>query len=307
MNAPDQPRGELPGLLLTVAVIAIAAVNPGRGQSPAPAAAPGAAVTPPTAAGVSAAPLTAAQKAVLQGALAALVAPFEAETGIRLVPIPAGTFLMGSPAAEAKRFPDEGPQTRVTLTKDFLLGATDVTQAQWTAVMGTNPSHFKGGTLPVDSVTWDDAMAFGQKLTERERAAGRLPAGYVLTLPTEAQWEYACRAGTTVGDPGDMHVLAWFAENSDGTTHPVGTKPPNEWGLFDMHGNVWQWCRDWFKAYPGGAVTDPTGAPTGLFRVIRGGSWDYDAAFCRYAFRRNDFPDERDINVGFRLALVPAP
>jgi formylglycine-generating enzyme required for sulfatase activity len=248
--------------------------------------------------------LTEAQKAVGRGRLADFAQEFATETGIRLVPIPAGTFLMGSPAAEVRRFPNEGPQTRVTLTKDFFLGATVVTQAQWTAVMGNNPSHFKGATLPVESVSWDDAMAFGRKLTEREQTAQRLPAGYGLTLPTEAQWEYACRAGATVGDPGDMHVLAWFNENSEGTTHAVGTRPPNEWGLSDMHGNVWEWCRDWFKAYPGGAVTDPTGPAAGKFRVMRGGSWDYDASVCRYAFRRNEFPDQRDINLGFRIALA---
>ncbi len=295
MNAPDlSQKKPMARIALAVVLAALGAIS-GRGQSQAPAGA----------APRSAPSLTAAQKAVMQGKLAAFAGQFETITGIRLVPIPAGTFLMGSPAAEARRFPNEGPQTEVTLTKDFFLGATVVTQAQWTAVMGDNSSHFKGATLPVESISWEDAMAFGQKLTEQERAAGRLPAGYVLTLPTEAQWEYACRAGTTVGDPGDMHVLAWFAENSEGTTHAVGTRPPNEWGLFDMHGNVWEWCRDWFKTYPGGAVTDPTGPAAGKFRVLRGGSWDYDAAFCRYAFRRNEFPDARDINLGFRLALAP--
>jgi formylglycine-generating enzyme required for sulfatase activity len=261
----------------------------------------------PVAAPLSSAPLTRAQEAVLQGRFATFVRQFEQETGIKLVPIPAGTFMMGSPAAEARRFPNEGPQTKVTLTKDFFLGATLVTQAQWASLMGTSPSHFKGDTLPVETISWDEARAFCQKLTDREKAAGRLPEGHAFMLPTEAQWEYACRAGTTVGDPGDMHVAAWFQENSADTTHPVGTKPANEWGLFDMHGNVWEWCADWFKAYPGGAVTDPTGPASGAFRVIRGGSWDYDASCCRYAFRRNSFPDVRDVDIGFRVALSAVP
>lgn len=165
-----------------------------------------------------------------------------AATGIQLVPISAGTFLMGSPSEEAGHLANEGPQTKVTLTRDFFLGATTVTQAQWLAVMGSNPSVFKGDDRPVERVSWNDAVDYCKKLTEGERAAGRLPAGFSYTLPTEAQWEYACRAGTTGPRAGDLDAMVWYARNSGNTTHPVATKQPNSWGLYDMNGNVMQRC-----------------------------------------------------------------
>jgi formylglycine-generating enzyme required for sulfatase activity len=256
---------------------------------------------------VPAPPLTVAQKAMLTGEIAGFVSQLGTKAGIKLVPIPAGTFLLGSPADEARRQPREGPQTRVTLTKGFFLGTTDVTQAQWTVVMGTNPSYFLGDTLPVEFVSWDDAMAFCKKLTEREQAARRLPAGWAFTLPTEAQWEYACRAGTTGPHAGDLDAMAWYSANSGYTTHPVGTKQPNGWGLFDMHGNVWEWCADWYWSYPGGSVTDPVGPESGSARVFRGGSWSHEAEFCRSAFRFGFAPDPyrslHSNNIGFRVAL----
>ncbi len=240
--------------------------------------------------------------------LGGLLAHLAADPGIKLVPIPAGTFLMGSAPDEPDRGDDEGPQTQVTLTKDFFLGATDVTQGQYAALMGVNPSDFKdvGLNAPVESVSWGDAMAFCQKLTEWERAAGRLPAGYVFTLPTEAQWEYACRAGTTgeyVGDPAEM---SWYGDNSGGKTHPVGMKQPNAWGLYDMSGNVYQWCLDWYGKYPGGDVTDWAGPPTGKWRVLRGGSWYYTVLYCRSAYRDFD-PGFVGNYFGFRVALVAVP
>ncbi len=238
--------------------------------------------------------------------LTTLRSQFAADTGIKLVQIPAGTFLMGSPPDEAGRSNNEGPQTRVTLTKDFYLGATDVTQGQYEAVMGTNPSYFKaaGPDAPVENVTWDEAMAFCQKLTERERAAGRLPDGYIFTLPTEAQWEYACRAGTTGPYAGDLDTMAWYVQNSSKTTHPVGAKQPNAWGLFDMHGEVWEWILDWYGDYPGGSVTDPTGPTSGTNRVHRGGSWSNAAVDCRSADRHGDLAsDRRSHSLGFRVAL----
>jgi formylglycine-generating enzyme required for sulfatase activity len=239
--------------------------------------------------------------------LAPLVLHLAADPGIKLVRVLAGTFLMGSPIGETSRFDNEGPLTRVTLTRDFFLGATDVTQGQYEAVMGTNPSFFKaaGKDAPVESVTWNDAMSFCQKLTERERAARNLPDGYILTLPTEAQWEYACRAGTTGPYAGDLDAMAWYAQNSERTTHPVGAKQPNVWGLYDMHGNVWEWVLDWYGPFPGGSVTDPTGPATGTDRVHRGGSWSNVAADCRSAVRHGDLASNRSSHsLGFRVALI---
>jgi formylglycine-generating enzyme required for sulfatase activity len=234
------------------------------------------------------------------------VRQFVTDTGIQLVPIPAGSFTMGSPATESGQHAMEGPQTQVTLTKDFLLGSTDVTQGQYEALMGSNPSGFKdvGRDGPVENVSWDDAMGFCQKLNERE--AGRLPAGYSFTLPTEAQWEYACRAGTTGPYAGDVDTMAWNSSNSGGKTHPVGQKRANAWGLFDMHGNVWQWCLDFADGrYPGGSVTDPTGPASAPARVARGGVWKLDATHCRSAERNDPMPYRRSNQVGFRLAPPP--
>jgi formylglycine-generating enzyme required for sulfatase activity len=201
---------------------------------------------------------------------------------------------------------DERPVTWVTLTQPFWLGRTAVTQGQYTAVIGSNPSDFKaaGRDAPVENVSWDEAMAFCQKLTEREKAEGRLPTGYTYTLPTEAQREYACRAGTTGDYAGDLDAMAWYGANSGSTTHPVGTKQPNGWGLYDMHGNVLEWCRDWYAdKLPGWEVTNPLGPPSDYFRVVRGGCWSDEASSCRSAVRGGDPPDGRGYDVGFRLAL----
>lgn len=226
-----------------------------------------------------------------------------AEVGLSLVPIPAGSFLMGS---DDQSRTDERPVTRVTL-REFWLAQTEVTQAQWKAVMGSAPSFFKGDTLPVETVSWEEAMEFCRKVTERERAAGRLPTGMEYTLPTEAQWEYACRAGTTSDHAGDLDAMAWYTTNGGSSTHRVATKRPNAWGLYDMHGNVWEWCRDWYGNYPGGSVTDPAGAASGSRRVNRGGSWGYEAGDCRSANRSRFSPDFRTLNLGFRPALISVP
>jgi formylglycine-generating enzyme required for sulfatase activity len=214
---------------------------------------------------------------------------------------------------------DDGrkPTTQVTLTQPFWLGRTEVTQAQWAALMGNYPSKHRGDDLPVETVSWTEAMEFCRKLTERERAAGRLPAGYTYTLPTEAQWEYACRAGNTrdyvVGESllgsdymAILDASAWYANNSGDTTHPVGTKRANAWGLYDMRGNVVERSRDWLGAYPGGSVIDPTGPSSGSARISRGGSylggvWDVQATG-----RNRAGPNVQDYHVGFRVALVPA-
>ena len=218
--------------------------------------------------------------------------------GIDMIACAGGTFSMGSRSGGS----DEQPVTTVTLSP-FWLAKTEVTQAQWEAVIERNPSHFKGGQLPVENVTWDDAMEFCRKLTERERQAGRLPTGTIYTLPTEAQWEYACRAGTTGDYAGEVDAMAWYAKNSGAATHAVGTKQANAWGLHDMHGNVWERCLDWYGPYSGGRVTDPKGALSGSLRVVRGGSWHIVAYGARSAYRSNVNPDYRVNSIGFRPAL----
>ena len=224
--------------------------------------------------------------------------------GVTLVPIAGGTFSMGSMSGGS----DEQPVTKVTLSP-FWLAKTEVTQAQWEAVMGSNPSYFKGGQLPVENVSWDDAMEFCRKLTERERQAGRLPTGTIYTLQTEAQWEYACRAGTTGDYAGGLDAMAWYSKNSGVTTRAVGTMRANAWGLHDMHGNVWEWCLDWYGPYSGGRVTDPKGAPSGTIRVYRGGSWNVGANYARSAFRYDEYgyPDYRFNGFGFRPARSSVP
>jgi formylglycine-generating enzyme required for sulfatase activity len=227
--------------------------------------------------------------------------------------IPPGTFTMGSPASEQDRDGDEGPQTVVTLTHGFFMGQHEVTQGEYQAVMGSNPSYFTGdATRPVDQASWNDATDYCAKLTAAERAAGRLPAGWAYRLPTEGEWEYACRAGTTTrlsygDDPGysQLNNYAWWGSNSGSTTHAVGLKQPNPWGLYDMAGNVWEWCSDWYGSYPGGSVTDPRGATSGSYRVFRGGSWVFDGLRCRSAFRDSSTPDFRFIDIGFRAVLAP--
>jgi len=222
--------------------------------------------------------------------------------GIDMIACAGGTFSMGSRSGGS----DEQPVTTVTLSP-FWLAKTEVTQAQWEALMGSNPSHFKGGQLPVENVSWGDAMEFCRKLTERERQAGRLPTGTIYTLPTEAQWEYACRAGTTGDYAGEVDAMAWYGKNSGAATHAVGTKQANAWGLHDMHGNVLEWCLDWYGPYLGGRVTDPKSVPSGTNRVYRGGSWSYVAYIARSAFRNNYNPDLRNYNFGFRPARSSVP
>ena len=194
--------------------------------------------------------------------------------GMKLVLIPAGTFTMGSPMKEVGRSLSETPH-EVTISKSCYLGTNEVTQGQYEKVMGDNPSEFKGEENPVDSVNWEEAVSFCQKLSEmpEEKAAGR-----EYRLPTEAEWEYACRAGSTTSysfgeTEKSLEEYAWFGGNSGDMTHPVGEKKPNRWGLYDMHGNVLEWCQDWYADGPPDASTDPQGPNRGLTRVLRGGSW----------------------------------
>jgi formylglycine-generating enzyme required for sulfatase activity len=231
------------------------------------------------------------------------------------VRIEPGRFLMGSPAGEDGREDDEGPQVEVGITRAFLIQATEVTQGQWKATMGSNPSHFSscGDACPVEYVTWFEAVEYANAVSRREgleacyRISGKdvqwskglACKGY--RLPTEAEWEYAARAGTTGARYGELDAIAWHEENSAKTTHPVGQKQANAWGLFDMIGNVWEWCWDWSADYAKGPVTDPLGPASGSYRVIRGGSWTYDESFQRAAFRNRNLPGDGYSFVGFRL------
>jgi len=227
---------------------------------------------------------------------------------LELVWCPPGTFTMGSPANEDGREDDE-TRHKVTLTKGFWLGKYEVMQEEYEKLMGKNPSKFKGARNPVEEVSWNDAVAFCKKMTEQERAGGRLPDGYEYRLPTEAEWEYAARGGPksqgfTYSGSNSVGDVAWYDENSDRKTHAVGQRKPNEFGIHDMSGNVYEWCRDWSGSYPSGTAADPTGAGTGSFRVYRGGSWFSYARFCRSANRGGSAPTISNSYLGFRVALA---
>jgi formylglycine-generating enzyme required for sulfatase activity len=219
---------------------------------------------------------------------------------MKLVRIRPGKFMMGSPDSEQGRGNTESPQHEVVITKPFYMGVTEVTQAQYEAVMGTNPGQFKGPMNPVESVPWDEAVEFCRKLSGK--------TGKTFRLPTEAEWEYACRAGTkTRFSFGDSESVlgdyAWYKSNSGGKTNPVGQKKPNAWGLYDMQGNVWEWCADWLGPYSSKASVDPQGADPGGARVLRGGAWfSDDTGNFRCAFRHDRDPASRGIHRGFRCA-----
>ena len=223
--------------------------------------------------------------------------------GMRFVLISAGSFEMGSRGG----LQDEQVTHQVTISRPFYVGVHEVTNADGKAVDGFVPSRWKDDSLPLESVTWDEAAAFCDALSAlpSEQAAGR-----VYRLPTEAEWEYACRAGSAVSpsvdnDDAVLRDVAWDDHNAQGQTHPVGQTQPNAWGLYDMRGNVWEWCSDWYAAYPAGSVRDPQGPSTGAFRVCRGGSWAYPARFHRPTLRGWRKPTARGASFGFRLVLSP--
>ena len=221
--------------------------------------------------------------------------------GMEFVLIPAGEFLMGSANGDK----DERPVHTVRISQAFYLEKYEVTQGQWEAVMGTNPSQFKGDPKrPVEQVSWEDAQEFIRKLNAKE-------GGTKYRLPTEAEWEYAARAGSTTAysfgdDVTQLGEYAWYDQNAGNTTHPVGQRKPNAWGLYDMHGNVWEWVQDWYGDYAAATVTDPQGSSSGSVRVIRGGGWFGNAGDCRAAYRSYAPPGDRIADCGLRL-LRTAP
>jgi formylglycine-generating enzyme required for sulfatase activity len=232
------------------------------------------------------------------------------------VRIQGGTFQMGSPANERGRY--DGETRHQVTVNSFYMSKYEVTQREYKELMGTNPSFFKGDNLPVENVSWYDAIEYCNKRSEREgltpvytirgsednRAVrwNRSANGY--RLPTEAEWEYACRARTTTAYNTGASInnnTGWYNANSAGSTQEVGQKAANAWGLYDMHGNVYEWCWDWYGSYASGAQADPVGAASGTNRVIRGGSWSDGGRYLRSAFRSFNTPSLRISDIGFRL------
>ena len=226
---------------------------------------------------------------------------------MEMVWIEPGTFVMGSPEDEPGRYGHEGPQHEVTITQGFWLGKYELTQAQWESAMGTRPwageDHVREHpNHPAAYISWEDVQAFIAKLNEAEGSE-------VYRLPTEAEWEYACRAGTTTrwsfgDDESQLGEYAWYKANTwdvgEGYAHAVGTKLPNPWGLYDMHGNVFEWCQDWIGPYSGSPQTDPTGSTSGLRCVQRGGDFHYAAGYVRSALRLSSLPSDRYAAFGAR-------
>jgi formylglycine-generating enzyme required for sulfatase activity len=226
--------------------------------------------------------------------------------GMEFVFIPAGSFVMGSDPAFNSSWPDETPARKVEIAAPFYLGKYPVTQREWKAIMGDNPSFFQGDDRPVEMVSWDDANSFIDRLNQREKTQG-------YRLPTEAEWEYSARAGSSsdyfYGDsPLLLSQYAWHMGNSDEKTHPVGEKDPNPWGLHDVLGNVWEWTGDWYDAnyYQKGPARDPLGPASGSSRVRRGCSWDF-TVLCVSANRGSGPPHNRRNDNGFRLLLAGEP
>jgi formylglycine-generating enzyme required for sulfatase activity len=232
--------------------------------------------------------------------------------GMTFMIIPVGMFFMGcviDPRELSQRyhvevalFRDERPQHQVIISQPFFLQTSPVTQGQWLKVMGNNPSYFKncGDDCPVEKVSWGDVQEFIKRLNQLEQTQK-------YKLPTEAEWEYACRAGSVgefcFGDKvEELRNYAWSLLNSEGKTHPAGQLKPNAWGLYDMHGNVWEWCQDWFSIYEANQIADPKGPDAGEERVLRGGSWYFLPGFARSSFRGHYYPDNRTSDIGFRVA-----
>jgi formylglycine-generating enzyme required for sulfatase activity len=218
----------------------------------------------------------------------------------KMITVKAGTFTMGASNADSAASDREKPAHQVTLTNDYLMGQTEVTQELWQTVMGSNPSYFTGeANLPVETVSWEDAQEFITRLNQL--------TGKTFRLPTEAEWEYAARGGNRsqgylYSGSNNIDNVAWFNSNSGSKTHAVGTKQANELGIYDMSGNVWEWVNDWYGAYSSESQTNPQGASTGSYRVGRGGSWGNGAAGVRVSARISVSPGDRGSGLGFRLA-----
>ena len=226
---------------------------------------------------------------------------------IQLIWIPSGSFMMGSPNSEPQRSTQEGPQHRVELTKGFWMSATEVTVGQWNKLTPESPLRGKDN-LPTHSISWLNALSFCNKVEARQR---KIPPGYHFRLPTEAEWEYACRGGTSTPyyfgtDLRNVEDHIWYGKNANGVSQPVGTKPPNPFGLFNMHGNVREWCYDIYsETYPSSRQVDPIGPKTGILHVTRGGSWRLFEPYCRSAARKGERNSTHALDLGFRLALAP--
>ncbi len=230
----------------------------------------------------------------------AISIPVKDGISIDMVKVEAGTFMMGATSEMKDPYSDEKPVHQVTLTNDYYMGKYEVTQALWQAVMGSNPSNFKGDNLPVETVNWNDCQEFISKLNSL--------TGRKFRLPTEAEWEYAARGGKKsrgyqYSGSRKISDVAWYEGNSRSKTHPVGRKQANELGIYDMSGNVWEWCSDWYGSYSSSSQTNPMGSDSGAKRVRRGGSWCYIARICRSSYRYGDAPDCRGLYLGLRLAL----
>ena len=226
--------------------------------------------------------------------------PVKDGISIDMVRVEAGTFTMGATPEMKKPDDWEKPTHQVTLTNDYYIGKYEVTQALWQAVMGSNPSEFKGESLPVENVSWDDCQEFISKLN---RITGK-----TFRLPTEAEWEYAARGGKKsrgyqYSGSSNISYVAWYEDSSDNKTHAVGSKQSNELGIYDMSGNVWEWCQDWYERYNSSSQVNPIGANSGSSRVYRGGSWFNTASYCRSSRRTHNFPGNRNSGLGLRLVL----
>jgi formylglycine-generating enzyme required for sulfatase activity len=222
--------------------------------------------------------------------------------GMEFVLIPPGEFDMGCSPGDRVCYGNEKPVHHLSIGKPFYMGKFEVTQEQWRRVMGTNPSYFgeergaSGSERPVEKVSWNNVQDFLRRLNSIEKSK-------TYRLPTEAEWEYAARAGSSDSYHGSSpETVGWYSDNSGGVTHPVGKAQPNAWGLYDMLGNVWEWCQDWYDKnyYSKSSGTDPRGPPSGRYRVLRGGSWYFNSKSSRVSFRYDYDPNYRDYSGGFR-------
>ena len=229
---------------------------------------------------------------------------------LKMIWIPSGKFVMGSPKSEPGHRQEEEELHQVTISRGFWIGQFEVTQAQFETILGENPSTFKDPQMPVHKVNWEDAMEFCKALTDREKSVNRMPDKWGFNLPTEAQWEYACRADTTTvfnfgNEAEELPQYGWFVDNSDGRPKTIGTKKPNAWGIHDLHGNMGEWCFDWYgKAYPVDGSIDPITKKASAFKVFRGGTYTDIAERCRAAYRNRITPDTRNPWIGFRVVLM---